>query len=468
MPPVRILLALVFVAASSPVARAQFGPANVSLAPVVERHNVVAGHVFVGTVHPARRSVIGAAVAGRIVEFPVNAGDPVRAKQPLAQLLTRQIDLQIVAAEGDLKLKRAELDELRNGARPEELREAKAKTAAARALHDYMQTKLQRTKALFERNAVSEDQLQDDISRSLAAAQTFEAVQAAEDLLKAGTRFEKIAQAEARVAMAEAEVDRLKDLLVKHTIVSPFDGFVVAEHTEVGQWIESGGMVAAVEDLAEVELEAQVLENYLDHVRLRTQARIELPALPSEKLTAEVTAVVPRADERSRNFPVKLRMKNKFNPDGTPLIRSGMFARIWLPVERRESVLLVPKDAVVLGGPAPIVYVVDRSAPGALTGKARVVPVQLGTAFDGYLEASGPLTAGMEVVTEGNERLLPGADVRIVPGSRPPPAPPATNPAPNGPQPAGPSATSPAAAGLPAAGTPTAGTPAIDPGAPRP
>jgi HlyD family secretion protein len=415
---VRFVLTLAVLAGLPAAAWSQGGPANVSVSPVIRRQNAEAGHVFVGSVHPARRSVIGAAVAGRIVEFPVNAGDRVEAKQPLAKLLTRQIDLQIAAAEADLKLKREELKEAQNGARPEELREAKAKTAAAHALHDYLQTKLQRTKNLYERNAVSEDQLQDDVSRALTAAQTYEAVRASEDLLIAGTRPEKIAQAEARVAIAEAEVERLKDLLVKHVITTPFGGYVVAEHTEIGQWIESGGLVAVVEDLDEVELEAQVLENYLANVRLKTQARIELAALPDQKFTAEVTAIVPRADERSRNFPVKLRMKNTFHADGTPVIRSGMFARIWLPVERRESVLLVPQDAVVLGGPSPIVYVVERKAPGASEAKTRLVPIQLGTAFDNYFEAIGPLTEGLELVVEGNERLIPGADVRIVPASR--------------------------------------------------
>jgi RND family efflux transporter MFP subunit len=418
MSPARSLVACLMLCAAPSVGWSQLPPPNVSVERVERRENVAAGHFFVGNVHPARRSVIGAAVAGRVVEFPVNAGDPVDEKQPLCRLLTRQIDLQIAAAEGDLKLKREELKELQNGARPEELREAKAKTAAAHALHDYLQTKLQRTKNLYERNAVSEDQLQDDISRALTAAQTYEAVKAAEDLLVAGTRAEKVAQAEARVAIAEAEVDRLKDLLVKHTITSPFKGFVVAEHTEIGQWIESGGLVAVVEDLEEVELEAQVLENYLDAVRLKTQARIELAALPNDKFTAEVTAIVPRADERSRNFPVKLRMKNKFHPDGTPLLRTGMFARIWLPVERRESVLLVPQDAVVLGGPSPVVYVVARASPGAAEGQVSVVPVQLGTAFDGHFEVSGALADGVEVVVEGNERLVPGAKVRIVPSSR--------------------------------------------------
>jgi len=406
------------VACASPAA-AQPPAALVSVAPVVLKENAESGHVFVATVNPLRRSVIGSAVDGRVVEFNVKAGDAVTAKQPLAQLLTAQMDIQIAAAQADLRLKQEELRELKNGARPEELREARARTGAAQALHDYSQARLQRTKSLFERNAVAEDVLQDDIAKALAAAQTLEAAKAAEDLVIAGPRAEKIAQAEARAAIAQEELNRLQDLLKKHTIVSPFDGFVVAEHTEIGQWIKSGELVAEVEDLAEVEIETQVLENYLDHVRVGAQARVEFPAIESASFVGEVTRIVPRADVRSRNFPVLVRMKNQFDAQGTPLVKSGMFARVWLPVQQREKVLLAPNDAVVMGGPTPVVYVVDRTSPGSVDAVARLVPVSLGSVFGSHVEllGGGP-AAGQELVIEGNERLRPGQAVRIVAPSR--------------------------------------------------
>ncbi|MGC3971297.1 MAG: HlyD family efflux transporter periplasmic adaptor subunit [Pirellulales bacterium] len=267
--------------------QAQVGPAIVSVSPVVVRQNVEAGQSFVAHVHPIRRSVIGSAVDGRVVEFPVNAGDHVKAKQPLCQLLTKQLEIQIAAAEADLKLKQEELRELKNGARLEEKREANAKMAAAQAAYDYTQQKLQRSKALFERNAIAEDTLQDDVSKALAAAQLYEAAKAAHDLVVAGPRVEKIAQAEARELIAVEEVNRLKDLLVKHTITTPFDGFVVTEHTEVGQWIKSGELVAEVEDLSEVEVEAQVLENYLDFVRIGSMLAWKFPLCRAKSSSAK-------------------------------------------------------------------------------------------------------------------------------------------------------------------------------------
>lgn len=415
----RCLLVLIICLIWVPQGRAQQGPALVSVAPVVELQNAEAGHVFVATVHPLHRSVIGSAVDGRVVEFLVDAGDAVKAKQPLARLLSVQTEILIASAEAELRLKQEELRELKNGARPEEIREAKAKTAVTLSLHDYMQSKLQRTKALFERKAIAEDLLQDDVSKALGAAQAYEAAKAMEDMIVAGPRPEKIAQAEARVAIAQEEVNRLQDILKKHTITTPFDGFVVEEHTEVGQWIKSGELVAVVEDLAEVEVEAQVLENYLDYVRVGSQTRVEINALPNQLFVGEVTRIIPHADERSRNFPVRIRLKNKFDAQGQPLVKSGMFARVWLPVERRERVLVAPNDAVVMGGPAPLVYVAERKSKDAPDAVVRPLAVQLGTAFGKGIELQGEgLGAGLELVIEGNERLRPGQEVRIVPASR--------------------------------------------------
>jgi len=59
---------------------------------------------------------------------------------------------------------------------------------------------------------------------------------------------------------------------------------------------------------------------------------------------------------------------------------------------------------------------------------AKLVPVTLGSAFDDYFEASGPLTPGMELVIEGNERLRPGQEMRIVLASRDAPQPKAAAP----------------------------------------
>jgi RND family efflux transporter MFP subunit len=228
----------------------------------------------------------------------------------------------------------------------------------------------------------------------------------------AGPRKEVIAQARAQVAMQEATVERLKDQLTKHTIISRFDGYVTAEHTEVGQWVKQGDLVADVVALDEVEIVAYVVEQSVPFVRVGKLVNVEVPAIPGKRFDGVVSEVVPQADVQARTFPVKIRVVNEFTDD-VPLLKAGMYARVLLPTGAKHLATLVSKDALVLGGPQPMVYVVEGASDNSPSGKAVPVPVQIGVAEGGLIQVIGPLRAGQLVVVQGNERLRPGQDVAI-------------------------------------------------------
>lgn len=388
---------------------AQMPPAKVTVAEVIER-DLSAGRAFVGTVEARRHSSIGSAVSGRVTEFLVNEGDRVAKGQPLAKLLTKNVEIQIAAAKAELELRKHELDELNNGSRKEELLESEARMKAANAAMKLAQTKLTRVKGLIERNAATREEIDEVNSTTETATAMHLAAKAAYDLVVAGPRKERIAQAAARADVAQEEVNRLLDILEKHTIKSPFAGYVVAEHTEEGQWIESGKLVAEVVEVDPIEIRVAVQESYIPRLSLGMSARIDVEALPSQTFVGTVAAIVPKADEKSRTFPVRVALKNQQQSDGTPLLKPGMFAKVELPVDQKSHVLLVPKDSLVLGGPQPMIYVVafdDKTKKKTV----RPVPVQLGIAMNSWIEVRGELKAKQEVVVEGNERLRPGAEV---------------------------------------------------------
>jgi RND family efflux transporter MFP subunit len=144
------------------------------------------------------------------------------------------------------------------------------------------------------------------------------------------------------------------------------------------------------------------------------EVRVEITSLRSENFVGQVVEIVPQADLRTRNFPVRVRLPNKL-VEGRPQIKAGMFARATLSVGDIANAVLVPKDAIVLGGPSPMVFVADLAGQGNVpTAKARPVPVQLGTAWEGYLQVKGELKPGESVVVQGNERLRPGQSIVVV------------------------------------------------------
>lgn len=401
---------------------AQTGPAKVTVVEILERRDLSSGRAFVGTVEARRHSSIGSAVSGRVIEFLVNDGDRVTKGQPLARLLTKNVEIQIAAAKAEHELRKHELLELKNGAREEERRESEARMKAAAAAMKLSQAKLARVRGLIERNAATREEIDEVSSVSETATALHLAAKAAYDLVIAGPRPEKIAQAEARADAAQEEVNRLLDILEKHTIKSPFAGYVVAEHTEEGQWIESGKLVAEVAEVDPIEIRVSLHESYIPRLTLGMSARIDIEALPSQTFIGTVSAIVPKGDEKSRTFPVRIALENQQQADGTPLLKPGMFAKVELPVDQKAHVLLVPKDSLVLGGPQPVIFVVTTDAKSKKSTVAPV-PVQLGIAVNSWIEVRGDLKAKQQVVVEGNERLRPGAEVVTVPAAIQPPNP---------------------------------------------
>ena len=233
----------------------------------------------------------------------------------------------------------------------------------------------------------------------------------------AGPRKEQIAQAAAAVAVQEAAVERINDQLGKHTIRAPFAGWIVERFAEKGQWLNRGGLVARVAELDRVEVEARVPELSVRSLRPGGDVRLEFDAVPQQSWIGTIIRVVPQADLLSRSFPVRIAVENRVI-DGTPQLKGGMLARAWLPVGSTGSATVVPKDALVLGGPRPIVFVIDPSEGGAASGdpaagagSVRPVEVAVGAAVGGGVEVRGALQPGTLVVIRGNERLRPGTAV---------------------------------------------------------
>lgn len=392
-------------------------PRPISLVVVAEaiEQSVAGEQTFVGTIVPKRVSSVGSAVDGRVIEFPRNEGDRVKEGDALAQLLTGQLDIQLAGAKAELALRQDALEELK-ASWPEEVKQAEARYLSRKAAWEYASAKEARSRLLHQKGTISDETLQEDESQAIQASQAFAEAKSAWAVAQ-GPRKLAIAQAEQKVAVQEEEVNAIHDQINKHTIRSPFDGFVVEEFTEIGQWVAQAGLVAKVVELDEVDVQIMVVENYLSSLSLGTPARVEVPALaPSageSKFEGRVAMIVPQADSRSRTFPVKVRLKNPERPDGQLLLKAGMLARVTLAVSYTDKAVLVPKDAVVLGKASPVVFVMDHASAsksdggGVQSGEARPVNVELGIELNNLIQVKGDIKPHDLVVVQGNERLIP-------------------------------------------------------------
>ncbi len=386
-------------------------PAPVRVTDVLEK-TIQRGRTFVGTIDPARTSTVGSEHAGLVVEFLAREGMRVAADEVLVRMRTAQIDIRIQSAKAELRLRQERLAELDNGTRPEEIEQARARVRELEAGLELRRWRLQASEKLFRSKTISEDELR-EAQLAVQAAELIVAVaEKSLELAETGPRKEKKAQAQAEVDIQKAEVQRLEDERERTIIRAPFDGYVTQEHTEVGQWLTPGDPVATIVHLDVVDVTVDVVEDFIGSLRLGSDVRVSVEAVQDRVFTGTIARIVPQADLRGRTFPVKIRLENERLGDSM-LLKAGMFASATLAVGQDAPALFVPKDAVVLGGPVPVlVWVVDPASSTAV-----MVPVTLGVAYQDLVEVIAPpgqLTAGAKVVIRGNERILfPGQPLQI-------------------------------------------------------
>ncbi len=404
--------------------------APIVIAPVLEQA-ARSDLTFLGTVHPARESIIGSAVDGRVIDVLVKAGDWVEAEAPLVQLRTDTLSIEIRAAEAELRSREARLVELEE-THEHRVQQAAARRAGAEAIREYNQGRYDRTLALFERNrSLTQEDVDSARAELVNAEQTLVALDIAERLL---TRRDEIVQAKAQVDVQKEIVAQLEDRLEKHTLRAPFNGYVVEQITEKGAWIKQGESAVRVAELDPVEVEAYVPELHIGTIRVGMPVEVAIDSIGGDPLPGTVARLIPRADARSRSFPVRIRVDNpavdrsaelalietasgeaepaKDHGDGH-LLKAGMLARVNYSAVYSRARRLVLKDALVVNNRGTHVVVVDLDAEGQ-SGTARIVPVEQGKAEGAHMEVTGNLRAGEMVVVQGNERLMPNQPVRVL------------------------------------------------------
>ena len=257
--------------------------------------------------------------------------------------------------------------------------------------------------------------VEEAVSSGIEAEQAYREAKAAYELAVTGPRKEKIAQARAQVAMQAATVERLKDQLTKHTIISRFDGYVTAEHTEVGQWVKQGDPVAEVVALDEVEVVAYVVEQHVPYVRVGMQVTVR-SAGHSRGSGSTGTVTRNRAPGRRAGPDLSGQGagdESKSTGD-VPLLKAGMYARV-LVAGRRQAT----GDARAEGRAGARRPAADglprrrRQRQDAPRAKSCPCRCKSASPQGGLIQVTGPLKAGQLVVVQGNERLRPGQDVTI-------------------------------------------------------
>ncbi len=335
----------------------------------IERKSIVPVRTLVGDLIAVRTATIPTEVAGKVVDLPVDEGTKVVGGETLL----------------------ARIDDTWTN-----LDEAKIATQIAE----------KEATLAFERDELKryENMLKDD----------------AVPLSEAEQERTLIEELEASLSQLQVMLKEAQERKTRLDIIAPFDGSVVAKHAELGEYVPIGSRIVDIVSTGRIDARIMVPEESLPLIDVGGELDVIVDALGLE-LRGEVFSINPQGSVGSRTFPVRVELddqKGKLMP--------GMGVSVFVPVMRESTELLVPKDAVLTKPDGSTIWVLkakegkagEEQQTEALV--AEPIPVRvLSHTRDAYAiscEREGDrdmVTPGVKVVTEGLERLIPGAVVRI-------------------------------------------------------
>jgi HlyD family secretion protein len=282
----------------------------------------------------------------RIAEVLVDEGTTVKAGQVLARLDTGRLLPRVAQAEARAAAQREVLRMLRNGARPEEIAQARAALAAAQAEAANAASQLQRLRSISDETkgrAISPQDLEAAIAAARMSEAQAESSRKALELTLAGPRQEEIDQAKAQLDAAEAHLALLKRQLADAELVAPTDGVIRNRLMEPGELATPQRPVFAIAITTPKWVRAYLSEVELSRVALGAPARVTMDSAPNDPLegkvgfissTAEFTPKTVQTEELRTSLVYEIRV---FVDDPEDRLRLGMPATVTITPTRQPA-----------------------------------------------------------------------------------------------------------------------------------
>lgn len=226
--------------------------------------------------------------SGRIAELRAEEGDRIKAGAVIGVLDTRILELQAKQSEANVEAQRQTLLRLRNGSRPEEIAEVRAKLVSAESDAQRAEQDFLRSVRLHERKATSAQDR--DLARNAAEVTKakVEEIRATLRLAELGPRDEEIAGAEAQLKAADSQLALLRHQIELGTLRAPTDAVVRSRLREPGDMATPQQAVFALTLTRPKWMRVYVGEPDLGKIRPGMEAEVFTDSQPHQPVKGSV------------------------------------------------------------------------------------------------------------------------------------------------------------------------------------
>ncbi|WP_339735406.1 efflux RND transporter periplasmic adaptor subunit [uncultured Sunxiuqinia sp.] len=220
---------------------------------------------------------------------------------------------------------------------------------------------------------------------------------------KGGVTQSELSNAEVSAVNARDSYELAKIQLEKMKVRAPFNGVITKlPYYTQGTRVANGTEVVSLMSYEKLQLEVNLPEKYINQLEQGQQVRVMNYTLPEDTLQGEVKELSPAISTETRTFAGKLSIDN----DDLKL-RPGMFVQAEIILDRKDSVIVIPKDVIISNQRGKSVFIVEQ-------GTAEQKQVTLGYENQDRVEITSGLKANDRLVVKGFETLRSRSKVKII------------------------------------------------------
>jgi RND family efflux transporter MFP subunit len=323
---------------------------------ITPTHDVAGEELILpGTTQAFIEAPIYARTSGYLKEWRTDIGTHVCKGDLLAEIETPEVDQQLRQAEADL--------------------------ATARANEVLAESTNERWKLLLATESVSKQDADE----------------------KAGDAAAKKAAAES----AAANVARLRELELFKRVVAPFDGVVTVRNTDVGALINAGQVAGSelfhVADVRKLRIYVQVPEVYAAMIHAGLGAQLHLAELPRDPFPATVVYTASALDPVTRTLQVELQLDNSKG-----LVFPGAYTEVHFKLPGNAQTLRIPSNTLIFRSAGLQVATVDA------TRHVKLKSIVQGRDLGATIEVLSGIDTGDVIVINPPDSIVDGTPLRVV------------------------------------------------------
>ena len=239
---------------------------------------------------------VAAKVTGRVETLPVHEGDTVSAGQLLMTLDIPEVEAKLKEVEALKSAASARQSLVDEGARPQEIRAAKAQMQRAQAGQELAQKTFNRVHALYREGLISKQKHDEALAQKKSADELLAAAKEQYDIALTGARTQEKQAATALTAQATGGVEQVQSLVKEKNVTSPIASEISRIYVEIGEVAAAGLPLATLVDLSDQWAVFNIREDDMPKITKGAVLSAEIPALNAKNVQFKVYFINPRGD----------------------------------------------------------------------------------------------------------------------------------------------------------------------------